>query len=124
MTQWSKSQLKNKQKNLSTNPPVLYKTKGDDAQLECQHSISSNNVILWYKQTPGQGLILLGHLMMRIGQREDDFIGKVELKGDATKSGSLTIQYLSDKDSAVYFCAASLHSDINSQTLIQKLSSL
>lgn len=95
--------------------------KGDDAELECQHSISSNNVILWYKQTPGQGLILLGHLMMRIGQKEDDFTGKVELKGDATKSGSLTIKYLSDNDSAVYFCAASPHSDIERQTLIQKL---
>lgn len=81
-------------------------------------------MILWYKQTPGQGLILLGHLMMQTGQREDDFIAKVELKGDATKSGSLTIKDLSDNDSAVYFCASSLHSDINSQTLIQKLSSL
>uniref|UniRef100_A0A8C1I509 Ig-like domain-containing protein n=1 Tax=Cyprinus carpio TaxID=7962 RepID=A0A8C1I509_CYPCA len=102
-------------------PPDLFKMKGDDAELECQHSISSNNVILWYKQTPGQGLILLGHLMMRIGQKEDDFTGKVELKGDATKSGSLTIKYLSDNDSAVYFCAASPHSDIERQTLIQKL---
>lgn len=98
--------------------------KEDDAQLECQHSISGNNVILWYKQPPGQGLILLGHLMMGIGQREDDFIAKVELKGDATKSSSLTINCLSDNDSAVYFCAASPPSDIDSQTLIQKLSSL
>lgn len=76
------------------------------------------------KQTPGQGLILLGHLMMGIGQREDDFIAKVELKGDATKSSYLTIKYLTDNDSAVYFCAASPHTDINCQTLIQKLSSL
>ncbi len=41
--------------------------------------------------------------MMGIGQREDDFIAKVELKGDATKSSYLTIKYLSDNDSAVYF---------------------
>uniref|UniRef100_A0A9J8CBA5 Ig-like domain-containing protein n=1 Tax=Cyprinus carpio carpio TaxID=630221 RepID=A0A9J8CBA5_CYPCA len=72
-------------------PSVLFKTKGDDAQLECQHSISSNNVILWYKQTPGQGLILLGHLMMQTGQREDDFI----------------ISTVTSEDSAMYFCAVS-----------------
>lgn len=76
------------------------------------------------KTNPGQGLILLGHLMMGIGQREDDFIAKVELKGDATKSSYLTIKYISDNNSAVYFSATCPHTDIDSQNLIKKLSSL
>lgn len=105
---------------VSQSPPDLFKAKGDDAELECQHSISNYNVMLWYKQTLGRGLTLLGHLFMSSDQTESDFVNKFHLKGDATKKGFLVIKNLLHNDSAVYFCAASLHNDIDNQNLNTK----
>uniref|UniRef100_A0A9J8DKV6 Immunoglobulin V-set domain-containing protein n=1 Tax=Cyprinus carpio carpio TaxID=630221 RepID=A0A9J8DKV6_CYPCA len=76
-------------------PSVLMAVKGSDVQLNCTHKKDSTFVqMYWYRQRPGQTMTLIVFT-------KDDFTGKVELKGDATKSGSLTIKYLSDNDSAV-----------------------
>lgn len=105
---------------VSQSPLNVFRSEGDDAELECQHSISSYNVMLWYKQTIDHGLTLLGYLFMQTDQKESDFLNKIHLKGDATKKGSLVIKNLSGNDSAVYFCAASLHNDIDKQNLNTK----
>ncbi|KAA0711391.1 hypothetical protein E1301_Tti006318 [Triplophysa tibetana] len=97
--------------DVSQSPSDVFKAKGDDAKIECKHNISSYNVILWYKQTLDNGLKLLGHLQYKNNQTESEFLNKIHLKGDATSNGLLVIKDVSGDDSAVYFCAASSHSD-------------
>ncbi|KAL7862360.1 hypothetical protein SRHO_G00138010 [Serrasalmus rhombeus] len=102
-------------------PPDLIETRGKSVEIHCLHSISSYNVILWYKKTVAEGLVLLGYLFNKAEFKEPAFTNKTNLKGDATKDGSLIIKDLSVSDSAVYFCAASLHSALDSITSTQKL---
>lgn len=67
-------------------------------------------MIFWYKQTLDQGLTLLGYIWNKNYFPEDNFKGKIDLKGDGSSSGSLIIKALLTNDSGVHFCAASLHS--------------
>ncbi len=50
--------------------------------------------------------------MLRFGEpsSEDKFIPRFALSGHATKDAFLLISKISAEDSAVYFCAASMHS--------------
>ena len=88
------------------------KNASQSLKLECFHTIPSYNRILWYKQTHGGTLTLLGYLYTSPGTIEPEFSGKVKMDGNANtnKKNSLTISNLLLNDSAVYFCAASLHS--------------
>lgn len=67
-------------------------------------------MIFWYKQTLDHGLTLLGYIWNKNNFPEDNFKKKINLKGDGTKEGQLIINDLLTNDSAVYYCAASLHS--------------
>ncbi|KAL7862355.1 hypothetical protein SRHO_G00137960 [Serrasalmus rhombeus] len=48
-------------------PSDVIKTSGVPVELQCLHSISSYNVILWYKKTADQTLVLMGSLVMSTG---------------------------------------------------------
>ena len=98
--------------NVNQTPTDKFKNANESLELQCLHSISSYNVILWYKQTHGGTLTLLGYLYATTKSVEPEFSGKFEMDGDANinKKNSLTISNLLLNDSAVYFCAASLHS--------------
>lgn len=67
-------------------------------------------MIFWYKQTLDHGLTLLGYIWNKNNFPEENFKKKINLKGDGTKDGQLIIKDLLTNDSAVYYCAASLHS--------------
>lgn len=95
------------------------KFPGQSEELHCSHS-SSYNVMLWYKKTHGKGLELIGHLVMSSGTVEDKFKDKANLDGNANKNSVLKLKDLSSDDSAVYFCAASIHSAVASLPSQQK----
>ncbi|ROL43509.1 Ig heavy chain V region 186-1, partial [Anabarilius grahami] len=88
------------------------KFPGQSEELHCSHSSSSYNAMLWYKQTRGKGLELIGYLVMSSGTVEDKFKDKANLEGNANKNSVLKLKDLSSDDSAVYFCAASIHSAV------------
>ena len=98
--------------NVNQTPTEKFKNASETLELQCLHSIPSYNVILWYKQTHGGTLTLLGYLYTSPGTIEPEFREKVKMDGDpnTNKKNSLTISNLLLNDSAVYFCAASLHS--------------
>lgn len=68
--------------------------------------------MLWYKQKRGESLELLGYLVGSSDTVEDKFENKISLDGDANKNSVLKLERLSADDSAVYFCAASIHSAV------------
>ena len=84
------------------------KNASESLKLECFHTIPSYNRILWYKQTHGGTLTLLGYLYTSPGTIEPEFHEKLKMDGDpnTNKMNSLTISNLLLNDSAVYFCAA------------------
>lgn len=98
----------------------LIKFPGQSEELHCSHSSSSYNVMLWYKQTRGKGLELLGYLVGSSETVEDKFKNKTNLDGNANKNCVLKLKNLSSDDSAVYFCAASIHSAVGSLPSQQK----
>ena len=97
---------------VNQNPTNVLKNQDDSVEIYCQHNYSSHTRILWYKQTQGRGLTLLAYLVVNSPKYEDEFETKVELFGDANagKENSIKIKQLSHEDSAVYYCATSLHS--------------
>uniref|UniRef100_A0A4W5LE84 Ig-like domain-containing protein n=1 Tax=Hucho hucho TaxID=62062 RepID=A0A4W5LE84_9TELE len=85
-------------------PATLYKNQGESAKIECSHSISGYNVILWYKQSNYRELVLSGYMIATSGNPEAGF----KIEGDASAGGTstLTINQLTPNSSAVYYCAA------------------
>uniref|UniRef100_A0A8K9WYS1 Ig-like domain-containing protein n=1 Tax=Oncorhynchus mykiss TaxID=8022 RepID=A0A8K9WYS1_ONCMY len=85
-------------------PADLYKNQGELAKMECSHSISGYNRILWYKQSNYRELVLIGYMIGTAGYPEAGF----DLEGDANAGGTstLTIKQLTPNSSAVYYCAA------------------
>uniref|UniRef100_A0A673YTN8 Immunoglobulin V-set domain-containing protein n=1 Tax=Salmo trutta TaxID=8032 RepID=A0A673YTN8_SALTR len=82
-------------------PASLNKNQGESAKMECSHSISGYNVILWYKQSNYRELVLLGYMIATAGYPEAGF----GIEGDANAGGTstLTINLLTPNSSAVYY---------------------
>uniref|UniRef100_A0A8C4FC41 Ig-like domain-containing protein n=1 Tax=Dicentrarchus labrax TaxID=13489 RepID=A0A8C4FC41_DICLA len=100
-------------------PADMYNTPGGTAEINCSHSIQSYDRILWYKQTERQ-LQFLGYLYFNNGYPETGV--KVKIAGSANKDQNctLTIEELQLNSSAVYFCAARLHSATYHCSSVQK----
>ena len=101
-------------------PANIYKKPAETAKISCSHSIDSYNVILWYKQINNRQLQLLGYM---VGDSELPEPGSgVKMDGSANKDQNctLTIEGLNLNSSAVYFCAASLHSETHHLLLSTK----
>uniref|UniRef100_A0A671XLY9 Ig-like domain-containing protein n=1 Tax=Sparus aurata TaxID=8175 RepID=A0A671XLY9_SPAAU len=85
-------------------PADMFKQPGEEAKINCLHTIPNYNRILWYRQTNGE-LQFLGYMNINTGYPEN---GAGSAKKDETCT--LTIEDLTLSSSAVYCCAASLHS--------------
>uniref|UniRef100_A0A8P4KKD0 Ig-like domain-containing protein n=1 Tax=Dicentrarchus labrax TaxID=13489 RepID=A0A8P4KKD0_DICLA len=72
--------------------------------INCSHSITYYDNILWYKQQQG-ALKLLGYLNGKFLNLEDSVKGKISFDGEGNKHSSFTISDLTLNDSGVYFCA-------------------
>ncbi|CAJ1074725.1 immunoglobulin lambda-1 light chain-like [Xyrichtys novacula] len=91
---------------------LLYKP-GDTARINCSHDEISYDRILWYKKTNSTLMQFLGYMLYKKGYPEDNV--NVTFEGGASKDQNciLIIEKVDLSSSAVYFCAASLHSAIN-----------
>uniref|UniRef100_A0A669BCQ7 Immunoglobulin V-set domain-containing protein n=1 Tax=Oreochromis niloticus TaxID=8128 RepID=A0A669BCQ7_ORENI len=88
--------------------------------LRCLHTISSYNRFLWYKQSQGGQLQLLGYMWGSRPTLEANVSATLDGSADENKNCTLTIEKLQQDSSAVYFCAASLHSVIYGSCSAQK----
>ncbi|XP_037602425.1 uncharacterized protein LOC119474477 [Sebastes umbrosus] len=101
-------------------PPDMYNKQEETATIKCSHSIDSYNRILWYKQTKDGQLKLLGYMLDTLGQPETGLGVKMEGSAAKDQTCTLTIERLNLSSSAVYFCAASLHSASYHCSSVQK----
>lgn len=93
-------------------PLSLFRSPTDSFNLSCNHSISSYNTILWYKQSEGRTVLkLIGYVYYKKSTVEKEFEDFFDIHGNGEEDAVLSFQDLRrPEDDAVYFCAASKHS--------------
>uniref|UniRef100_A0A671XFE1 Ig-like domain-containing protein n=1 Tax=Sparus aurata TaxID=8175 RepID=A0A671XFE1_SPAAU len=96
----------------TTQTQMFYKPQ-ETAKITCSHSIQSYDQIFWYKASKNRQLQLLGYMYGESAFPEKTGVEEtVKIEGNANKDKNctLTIEGLKLNSSAVYFCAARLHS--------------
>ncbi|MGH0171885.1 UNVERIFIED_CONTAM: hypothetical protein FKN15_062059 [Acipenser sinensis] len=94
---------------IDQSPPSLFESPGRSAELNCSHDDSNYDKMYWYQQTRKEALELIGYQYGKI-YPEEKFKERFKMTVKATEKGFVTISNLTAEDSAVYFCAASIHS--------------
>uniref|UniRef100_A0A3Q4BI65 Immunoglobulin V-set domain-containing protein n=1 Tax=Mola mola TaxID=94237 RepID=A0A3Q4BI65_MOLML len=103
--------LLNVNDKVNQSPAEMLHNREETAKINCSHSIQDYDYIYWYKLTEDRQMQLLGYMSYNSGNPE---VGSgVMIEGGARKDQTctLTIKGLGLNSSAVYFCAASLHSE-------------
>ncbi|KAL4597452.1 hypothetical protein GN956_G26043 [Arapaima gigas] len=90
-------------------PPDSVRRPGESAHFSCSHSISDYDRVFWYKQTEDGAFVCLGYLNVNFPNVEPTFEENVSMGGDGRSNGTLTVWKVSERDAAVYFCAAGRH---------------
>ncbi|KAL6477495.1 hypothetical protein MHYP_G00133300 [Metynnis hypsauchen] len=92
-------------------PPVII-NQIDTAKFRCSHDDGSLTQMLWFHQkTASTALTLIGYgFLTGAPTIETEFTDRFKMARDSTTSGELIISDVKPSDSAVCFCAASLHS--------------
>ncbi|GCC16970.1 hypothetical protein chiPu_0017408 [Chiloscyllium punctatum] len=108
---------------LSQWPQHLSIQKGKTAEMHCYQNGMSNTNMYWYRQLRGAGLQLIA---TSIGTSDPTFEKDFKTRFKGTRSDlescSLKILKLEVSDTAVYYCAASDHSDTNTCRAVSKTS--
>ncbi|MGH0171946.1 UNVERIFIED_CONTAM: hypothetical protein FKN15_062190 [Acipenser sinensis] len=94
---------------IDQSPPSLLESPGRSAELNCSHDDSNYDKMYWYQQTR-KGVLELIAYQYGTTTHEEKFKKRFKMTVKATEKGFLTISNLTAEDSAVYFCAASIHS--------------
>ncbi|CAB1330463.1 unnamed protein product, partial [Coregonus sp. 'balchen'] len=96
-------------------PIAILKGSKNNVQLTCNHTIQSYNMILWYQQSTGDtAMKLIGYALATSITMEKSFEKHFSVSGDGQTEASLHLLSLrAPEDSAVYYCAASQHSDVD-----------
>ena len=105
--------------NVHQTPADVFIKPDETLEINCTHSIQNYNLILWYKQSDRQ-LQLLGYMLATSGNPEAGLGVKIEGSAAKDQNCTLTIEKLSLSSSAVYFCAAWLHSATYHCSSVQK----
>ncbi|KAG9471513.1 hypothetical protein GDO78_014556, partial [Eleutherodactylus coqui] len=85
----------------------------DNVILTCTHNQSSYNTKYWYQHQKGKGLVLIGYTVYSQITMEDGFTdGRMTIQPNGTNISHLNISNIIAQDSAVYYCASSIHSEI------------
>ncbi|KAG7511063.1 immunoglobulin lambda-1 light chain-like [Solea senegalensis] len=106
--------------NVQQTPAHMVKKSTETANISCSHSIDSYNRILWYKQLNNRQLQFLGYMLADSGNPETGVDIKIHGSADKDQTCTLIIETLDLNSSAVYFCAASLHSATHHCSSVQK----
>uniref|UniRef100_A0A672QJ44 Ig-like domain-containing protein n=1 Tax=Sinocyclocheilus grahami TaxID=75366 RepID=A0A672QJ44_SINGR len=108
---------------IQQSPKNLLRTEEEkEAKLSCRHGDSSYQYMYWYQQKRNGGsLELIGMLQYGTDSEEETFKRRFNITGDATKDAFLLISNINAEDSAVYFCAASLHTYFGNGTKLTVL---
>ncbi|MBN3292766.1 HVM00 protein, partial [Polypterus senegalus] len=84
----------------------------ESVELQCQQSDGSYQYLYWYQQKAQRTMELIGYLQYSQAYPEAKFQERFNVNGDAKVKGYLTITKMKNEDSAIYFCAASKHSNM------------
>ncbi|KAL1258050.1 hypothetical protein QQF64_011294 [Cirrhinus molitorella] len=97
---------------IQQSPKHLLRTVEEkEAKLFCHHGDNSYQYLYWYQQKNNAGsLELIGMLSYGAASQEEKFKPRFNITGHAKEDAFLVISSISFEDSAIYFCAASLHS--------------
>uniref|UniRef100_A0A8C3HG50 Immunoglobulin V-set domain-containing protein n=1 Tax=Chrysemys picta bellii TaxID=8478 RepID=A0A8C3HG50_CHRPI len=95
-------------------PPSLVLEKGHRAQLVCNQTYGHNNMF-WYRQDPGQGFQLLFLFVHKQQTDKGNVTDRFQAERPQTELFHLDIS--PPEDSAVYFCASSLDTVLQSHLL-------
>lgn len=81
--------------------------------INCNHSISLYDTILWYQRPVGDSALkLIGFIQYTRRTMEDKFKDHFNITGDgSTKAQLHVLKPRQPQDSGMYYCAASRHSD-------------
>lgn len=101
-------------------PADIFTKPGEEAQINCLHSINSYDQILWYKQLQDRKLQFLGYMYYNKEYLEAGAGVTIDGSADKDQNCTLTIERLNQSSSAVYFCAASYHSAAYHCSSVQK----
>ncbi|CAB1335689.1 unnamed protein product, partial [Coregonus sp. 'balchen'] len=99
---------------VNQSPVALIEGPGRNVQLTCRHTIPNYLIILWYQQSAGDtAMKLIGYLNVQSITLESPLEKHFNVSGDGRKEAHLHLLSLrGPEDSAVYYCAASQHSDV------------
>ncbi len=90
---------------------LLQTLEEKEEKLFCRHGDSSYQYMYWYQQkNNGGSLELIGKLSYGTASQEEKFKPQFNITGHAKEDTFLHISSISVEDSAIYLCAASLHS--------------
>lgn len=103
------------------NASILVNEK-EKITMSCSHDDSNLDRMLWYQQNSRTVMALIGYTYTANGepQYEDEFKLRFQISRQGTLAGTLTISNLHQSDSAVYYCAASMHSASHLQNTLTK----
>lgn len=88
----------------------MFSSPGGTVNISCVHNIPTYNLIYWYKKSKRE-FQLLGYMSFNTGYPQDGLGVTIGGSGREGQTCTLTVKGLSVNSSAVYFCAASLHTD-------------
>ncbi|TFJ99242.1 T cell receptor beta variable 12-5 [Platysternon megacephalum] len=96
--------------------PSLVLEKGQRAQLTCKQTYGHNSMF-WYRQDPGQALQLLFLFVHKQQTDKGNVTDRFQAEMPQTELLHLDISPVKPEDSAVYFCASSLDTVLQSHLL-------
>ncbi len=107
--------------NVQQNPTPILAYTNKMAEIKCSHDDSSKPYMQWYQQKDtAMALIVLSYGATADPNYEDGFKDRFKLERKDTLNGALKISDLSLSDSAVYYCAVSMHSAVVFITCLTK----
>ncbi|GCC33705.1 hypothetical protein chiPu_0012175 [Chiloscyllium punctatum] len=87
-------------------PLRLVTAKDKLATINCNERESTPQSMLWYRQSAGQGLMLIGYIQYGGTVRyEEKDQSRFEITGDGDRNSVLKLPKAAPADSAMYFCA-------------------